>query len=63
MYLTPIIYPISVIPDRWAAALRAQSITYVLEIVRDPIYYGIFPSPLTMPSPSSRRSAPWPSDG
>jgi ABC-type polysaccharide/polyol phosphate export permease len=47
MYLTPIIYPISVIPDRWRPLFAMNPITYVLEVVRDPIYYGILPSPLT----------------
>lgn len=48
MYLTPIIYPISIIPDRWRPMLALNPLAYVLEIVRDPIYYGILPSPLTL---------------
>lgn len=48
MYLTPIIYPISIIPDRWRPMLALNPLAYVLEIVRDPIYYGILPSRLTL---------------
>jgi ABC-type polysaccharide/polyol phosphate export permease len=48
MYLTPIIYPISIIPDWWRPFFALNPLAYVLEIVRDPIYYGILPSPLTM---------------
>jgi ABC-type polysaccharide/polyol phosphate export permease len=48
MYLTPIIYPIAIIPDRWRPWFALNPMAYVLEIVRDPIYYGIFPSKLTM---------------
>jgi ABC-type polysaccharide/polyol phosphate export permease len=48
MYLTPIIYPISIIPDLWRPMLAMNPLAYVLEIVRDPIYYGILPSHLTL---------------
>ena len=48
MYLTPIIYPISIIPERWRPFFKLNPVAYVLEIVRDPIYYGILPTPLTM---------------
>jgi ABC-type polysaccharide/polyol phosphate export permease len=48
MYLTPIIYPITIIPDRWRPFFALNPLAYVLEIVRDPLYYGILPSPKTM---------------
>jgi ABC-type polysaccharide/polyol phosphate export permease len=48
MYLTPIIYPISIVPDLWRPMLAMNPLAYVLEIVRDPIYYGILPSHLTL---------------
>jgi len=47
MYLTPIIYPIEIVPDRWRPFFALNPLAYVLEIVRDPIYYGILPSRLT----------------
>jgi ABC-2 type transport system permease protein len=47
MYLTPIIYPVSVVPDRYRWLIKLNPLVYVLEVVRDPIYYGILPSPTT----------------
>jgi ABC-2 type transport system permease protein len=48
MYLTPIIYPISVVPDRFRWLIRINPLVYIVEVVRDPIYYGIIPSPTTL---------------
>jgi ABC-type polysaccharide/polyol phosphate export permease len=48
MYLTPIIYPISIVPDRYRWLIKLNPLVYIVEIVRDPIYYGIIPSPMTM---------------
>jgi len=47
MYLTPIIYPISIVPDRFRWLVKLNPLVYIVEIVRDPIYYGILPSPAT----------------
>lgn len=47
MYLTPIIYPISIVPDRFRWLVKLNPLVYIVEVVRDPIYYGILPSPLT----------------
>ena len=48
MYLTPIIYPISVVPDRFRWLIKLNPLVYIVEIVRDPIYYGIIPAPTTL---------------
>jgi len=48
MYLTPIIYPISIVPDRFRWLVKLNPLVYIVEIVRDPIYYGILPSPTTL---------------
>jgi len=48
MYLTPIIYPVSVVPDRFRWLIKLNPLAYVMEVVRDPIYYGILPSPTTL---------------
>jgi ABC-2 type transport system permease protein len=48
MYLTPIIYPISVVPERYRWLIKLNPMTYIVEIVRDPIYYGIIPSRATL---------------
>jgi ABC-type polysaccharide/polyol phosphate export permease len=48
MYLTPIIYPISIIPQQFRWLIKLNPLVYIVEIVRDPIYYGIIPSPATL---------------
>jgi ABC-2 type transport system permease protein len=47
MYMTPIIYPISVVPDRFRWLIKLNPLVYIVEVVRDPVYYGILPSPAT----------------
>lgn len=43
-YLSPVIYPIASLPDsiRWLIALNP--ITSFLELLRQPVYYGLFPN-------------------
>ena len=48
MYLTPIIYPISIVPQRFRWPIKLNPLVYIVEIVRDPIYYGIIPAPQTL---------------
>lgn len=48
MYLTPIIYPISIVPDRFRWLMKLNPLVYIVEVVRDPIYYGIVPAPTTL---------------
>jgi len=48
LYLTPVIYPISIVPDRYRWFPKLNPLTYIVEIVRDPIYYGIIPSRTTL---------------
>ncbi|HEX3584156.1 MAG TPA: ABC transporter permease [Thermoanaerobaculia bacterium] len=48
MYLTPIVYPISIIPERLRWIIQLNPMVYIVEIVRDPVYYGIIPSPATL---------------
>lgn len=44
MYLTPIIYPMKIIPERWQPIIRANPLYYLIELVRIPIHAGIVPS-------------------
>lgn len=53
MYLTPIIYPVSIVPDRFRWLVRLNPLAYIVEIVRDPIYYGILPTHATMQAASA----------
>jgi ABC-type polysaccharide/polyol phosphate export permease len=48
MYLTPIIYPVEIIPERFRFLVKINPLSYIVEIVRDPIYYGIVPSQTTL---------------
>lgn len=43
MYMTPVFYPISIVPDRLQWAVRYSPIRSILEVFRDPIYYGKIP--------------------
>jgi ABC-2 type transport system permease protein/lipopolysaccharide transport system permease protein len=47
LYLTPVIYPVTIVPDKYRWLIRLNPLTYIVEIVRDPVYYGILPSPRT----------------
>ncbi len=38
MYMTPIIYPISIIPFRWLWVIRANPLTHLVKLARDPVY-------------------------
>jgi len=42
MYLTPIIYPISVVPARFRPLIRLNPMVYLVEIVRDPSTTELF---------------------
>lgn len=43
MYLTPIMYPISIIPERFLWLVRDNPLTTLFELVRLPIYQGELP--------------------
>jgi ABC-2 type transport system permease protein len=43
MYLTPIFYPMAIVPERYRWLVRFNPVRSVLEVFRDPIYYGKIP--------------------
>lgn len=43
MYLTPVFYPMSIVPDHLRWVVRYNPVRSVLEVFRDPIYYGKIP--------------------
>ena len=43
IYLTPVFYPMSIVPDRYRWAVRFNPLRSILEVFRDPIYYGKVP--------------------
>lgn len=46
MYLTPLFYPMEIVPESFRWVVRFNPIRSVLEVFRDPIYHGKIP-PLT----------------
>jgi ABC-type polysaccharide/polyol phosphate export permease len=44
MYLTPIIYPLKIVPPKFQIIIRANPLYYLIELVRIPIHAGILPS-------------------
>jgi ABC-type polysaccharide/polyol phosphate export permease len=43
MYLTPIFYPKEIVPEKWRWVVRFNPVRSILEVFRDPIYYGKIP--------------------
>lgn len=43
MYLTPTFYPMAILPDRFRPLVRYNPVRSILEVFRDPIYYGKIP--------------------
>jgi ABC-2 type transport system permease protein len=48
MYLAPIIYPMSIVPEKYLWLVRINPLVHLLQIVRDPIYYGRLPTSLDL---------------
>jgi len=44
MYMSPIIYPITIVPDRFRRLIVWNPLLYLLQIARDPVYNGTIPS-------------------
>lgn len=42
-YLTPIVYPMAILPDRWRWVVRFNPVRSILEVFRDPIFFGKIP--------------------
>jgi ABC-type polysaccharide/polyol phosphate export permease len=45
MYLTPIFYPMAIVPEHLRWAVRFNPVRSILEVFRDPIYFGKIPPP------------------
>lgn len=48
LYLTPIIYPLEIVPERFRWLISLNPILYLVQLVRDPIYHGSIPSAQTL---------------
>ena len=38
MYMTPIIYPITIVPYQWLWLIRINPLTQLFKLARDPVY-------------------------
>ena len=45
MYMTPIIYPITIVPYRWLWVIRVNPLTHLFKLARDPVYLCALPAP------------------
>jgi ABC-2 type transport system permease protein len=45
MYLTPIFYPIDIVPSEWSFVVHLNPLFHLVQIFRDPIYAGSWPDP------------------
>jgi ABC-2 type transport system permease protein len=43
LFLTPIMYPMAIVPERWHWIIRFNPVRSILEVFRDPIYFGKIP--------------------
>ena len=43
MYMTPVFYPMDIIPQKYVWVVRFNPLRSVMEVFRDPIYYGKIP--------------------
>ena len=43
LFLTPIIYPIDIVPQKFMWLIRANPLTHLFKLARDPVYYGTLP--------------------
>ncbi len=43
MYLTPVFYPLSIVPGHLQWVIRYNPLRSILEVFRDPIFYGKIP--------------------
>jgi ABC-type polysaccharide/polyol phosphate export permease len=43
MYMTPIIYPIDIVPYRFLWLIRINPLTHLFKLARDPVYLGVLP--------------------
>lgn len=48
MYLTPIIYPLEIVPEKYLHILKMNPMYYIIDCFRAPIYLGHLPDPLNL---------------
>ncbi len=48
MYLTPIFYPLEIIPEKYLFIVKINPMYYIIDSFRAPIYLGQLPDPLNV---------------
>ena len=48
MYLTAIFYPIDIVPGKYRLLIQLNPMYHIVQMIRQPIYYGVMPSDLTI---------------
>jgi ABC-2 type transport system permease protein len=48
MYLTPIIYPLEIVPPQYLWMIKLNPLVYLVQLFRAPVYYAIIPTGLTI---------------
>ena len=48
MYLTAIFYPIDIVPGKYRILIELNPMYHIVQMIRQPIYYGVMPSALTI---------------
>lgn len=48
MYLAPIVYPMSIVPEKYLRFIRLNPLVHLFQIIRDPIYYGRLPTSMDL---------------
>jgi ABC-2 type transport system permease protein len=43
MYLTPVVYPLTAVPEKFRWLILVNPMTHLVEVFRSPIYYGVLP--------------------
>jgi len=48
MYLTPIFYPLTIVPEKYVFILKLNPMYYIIDCFRAPLYLGQLPDPLNV---------------
>lgn len=46
MYLTPLFYPVEIVPDEWLFVVMLNPLYYFVALFRAPVYDGVLPEPM-----------------
>jgi ABC-type polysaccharide/polyol phosphate export permease len=50
IYVTPIFYPVEIVPEQWSFIFHLNPLFHLIQIFRDPVYAGKWPDPMNLAS-------------